>query len=139
MPPLPLRGSHEVRSKVSGASSKARRPNTAKLKHRSVPKQATSRAASDVNQHEEIRQLARELKEALRRETATSDVLEVISHLSGELEPVFQAILEKAIAICDVKFGRCFDLTGKRFVLPCKLVPRELLLKPKSTRRASTR
>ena len=101
------------RSKVSGASSKARRPNTAKLKHRSVPKQATSRAASDVNQHEEIRQLARELKEALRRETATSDVLEVISHLSGELEPVFQAILEKAIAICDAKFGSLFRFDGE--------------------------
>jgi two-component system, NtrC family, sensor kinase len=101
------------RSKVSGASSKAQRPNTAKLKHRSVPKQATSRAASDVNQHEEIQQLARELKEALRRETATSDVLEVISHLSGEPGPVFQAILEKAIAICDAKFGSLFRFDGE--------------------------
>ena len=57
------------RSKGSGASAKARRPNTAKLKHRSVPKQA-SRAA--------IQELSRELKEALRRETATSDVLAIV-------------------------------------------------------------
>ena len=100
------------RSKGSGASAKARRPNTAKLKHRSVPKQA-SRAAPDTGQHEEIQQLSHELKEALRRETATSDVLEVISHSSGELEPVFQAILEKSIAICDAKFGSLFRFDGQ--------------------------
>ena len=101
------------RSKGSDASAKAQRPNTAKLMHRSVPKQATSRAASDAGQHEEIKQLARELKEALKRETATSDVLEVISHSSGALEPVFQAILEKAIAICDAKFGSLFRFDGQ--------------------------
>jgi GAF domain-containing protein len=101
------------RSKVSGASAKAQRPKAAKSKRRTVPKRATSRAASDVGQHEEIQQLARQLKEALRRETATSDVLEVISHSSGELEPVFQAILEKAIAICDAKFGSLFRFDGQ--------------------------
>ena len=100
-------------SKISGASAKTRHPNSAKLKHRSVPKQATSRAASDADQSEEIHQLARELNEALRRETATSDVLEVISHSSGELEPVFRAILEKAIAICDAKFGSLFRFDGQ--------------------------
>ena len=47
------------------------------------------------------------------RETATSDVLEVISHSSGELEPVFQAILEKAIAICEAKFGSLFRFDGQ--------------------------
>jgi hypothetical protein len=119
------------RSKGSGQRQKAKRPNAPKLKRRTVPKRAISRAASDVGQHEEIQQLARQLKEALRRETATSDVLEVISHSSGELEPVFQAILEKAIAICDAKLARCFDLTGKRFALPCRLVPRQPLLRPK--------
>jgi GAF domain len=101
------------RSKVSGASAKAQRPKAAKSKRRTIPKLATGRAASDVGQHEEIQQLARQLKEALRRETATSDVLEVISHSSGELEPVFQAILEKAIAICDAKFGSLFRFDGQ--------------------------
>jgi GAF domain-containing protein len=103
----------KTRSKVSGSGGKTQRPNTAKLKHRSLPKQATSRAAPDAGQHQEIQQLARELKEALRRETATSDVLEVISRSSGELEPVFQAILEKAIAICDAKFGSLFRFDGQ--------------------------
>ena len=101
------------RSKVSGERAKVQRPDTAKLKPRSVPKDATSRLASDAGPHEEIQQLARALKEALRRETATSDVLEVISHSSGELEPVFQAILEKAIAICEAKFGSLFRFDGQ--------------------------
>ena len=40
-------------------------------------------------------------------------MLEVISHSSGELEPVFRAILEKAIAICDAKFGSLFRFDGQ--------------------------
>src|SRR5215831_10880217 len=47
----------------------------------------------------------RELQESLERQTATSEVLSVISSSPGELEPVFKAMLANAVRICDAKFG----------------------------------
>ena len=53
----------------------------------------------------ELRQRTDDLSEALEQQRATSDVLSVISSSSGELNPVFNAVLENAVRICDAKFG----------------------------------
>jgi GAF domain-containing protein len=59
--------------------------------------------------------LLNELRESLERQTATSEVLQVISSSPGELEPVFQALLKNAMRICDAKFGNLWLREGNNF------------------------
>ena len=57
---------------------------------------------------DELRQRTTDLTEALEQQTATSDLLKVISGSPGNLEPVFQAMLENAVGICGANFGNMF-------------------------------
>src|SRR5262249_6396914 len=60
--------------------------------------------------------LLNELRESLHQQTATSDVLRVISSSPGKLEPVFRVMLENATRICEAKFGvlQLYDEGGFR-------------------------
>jgi GAF domain-containing protein len=62
--------------------------------------------------------LLNELRESLERQTATADVLRVISSSPGNLQPVFEAMLQNAVQICDARFGNLalFEGDGFRFV-----------------------
>jgi two-component system, NtrC family, sensor kinase len=58
----------------------------------------------------ELRQRTDDLSELLEQQTAASQVLQVISSSTGELEPVFQAILASATRTCDAKFGLLYRI-----------------------------
>jgi GAF domain-containing protein len=62
-------------------------------------------AIENVRLFEAEQQRRRELTESLEQQTATSEVLKVISSSPGELEPVFEAMLENAVRICEARFG----------------------------------
>jgi signal transduction histidine kinase/putative methionine-R-sulfoxide reductase with GAF domain len=59
--------------------------------------------------------LLNELRESLQQQTATSEVLEVISSSPGELEPVFQTMLANATRLCAAKFGVLWLTEGDAF------------------------
>jgi signal transduction histidine kinase/putative methionine-R-sulfoxide reductase with GAF domain len=83
--------------------------------------------------------LLNELRESLQQQTATSEVLSVISSSPGELEPVFQTMLANATRICEAKFGTLWLCEGDSFRAVAlhnappayaKARRRELLLRP---------
>jgi two-component system, NtrC family, sensor kinase len=90
------------RSRASSKLAKAR-------SRKAMPKR---RNATSMRAESESTRLRRERDEALEQLSATSEVLEVISYLSGDLEPVFRAILSNATRICEAKFGVLFQSEG---------------------------
>src|SRR5215468_8773683 len=74
-------------------------------------------AIENVRLFEAEQQRTCELSESLEQQTATSEVLRVISSSPGELQPVFQAMLENAGRLCEAKFGSLYLYQGEEFYL----------------------
>src|SRR5258708_33580422 len=104
-----------------------RRRKTAKVK-RNAKSRKESAASRDrgplqTTLKEKIAEYRRELNEALERQAATSEVLQVISSSSGALEPIFQIILANATRICEAEFGNLFLSEGNDLRIVAQKAP----------------
>jgi GAF domain-containing protein len=72
-------------------------------------------AIENVRLFDEVQARTKDLTESLERQTATSEVLQVISSSPNELEPVFRTMLENATRICGAEFGNLFLYEGGTF------------------------
>jgi class 3 adenylate cyclase/putative methionine-R-sulfoxide reductase with GAF domain len=97
------------RRRESGQPVKRRR--TIRRKARKAPTVPVS--TTDLQQ--QVAALTGELKEAREQQTATVEVLRVISSSPGELDPVFKEMLEKATQICGASFGTLLLFEGNAF------------------------
>ena len=80
-------------------------------------------AIDNVRLFNELRHRTDDLSEALEQQTATSEVLRVISISPGELQPVFRAMLENATRICEARFGNLFLYEQGAFRNVCPIGP----------------
>jgi two-component system NtrC family sensor kinase len=99
------------RGGASGQPVKSRGRSTVRPKARKA--QTAHLATADLQQ--QFDQLRRERDELLQQQMATSNVLRVISSSPGELEPVFNALLEKAVRLCAAEFGNLSLYDGEKF------------------------
>ena len=111
------------RTRAGGYPIKARRRNTAMLKRGNAPKATRSRSSPTAVKETsptavketKVARLTRELQEALAQQTATSDVLRVISSSPGDLQPVFESMLANAAKLCAAAYGTMWLCEGDGF------------------------
>src|SRR5580692_3614016 len=107
---VPVRDIH-----VAGKAMKKRSRKMAAPKRRNAPQAARRRKPAAGDPNKKIAQLTLERDELLEQQAATSEVLKIVGSAAGDLNSVFQAMLEKAVRICDAGFGNLWLREGDCF------------------------
>ena len=92
---------------------KKRASRSASRTRRLAPRSSRKQCSTEIETTVAV--LTNELSEALQQQTATSEILRVISSSPGELEPVFETMLQNAVRLCDAKFGILYLSEGNGF------------------------
>ncbi len=100
------------RGAVSRGPAKTRHRRSTGAKRSTASKTARPADLSIAELQKQVGALTRDLAEAREQQTATSEVLRVISASPGDLQPVFLAMLENAVRICEAKFGNIYRWDG---------------------------
>src|SRR6516164_2997768 len=111
------------RSRSGSKAANKRRGTAVAPKPRNAPNVTRNRGASFAGQETVVARLTRERDEALRQQTAASEVLRVILSSPGDLESVFRSILVNANRICEAHFGTIFRYDGKALVPQSHITP----------------
>jgi len=97
-------------TKTVGKPGKKRRPTGATTKPRRAPKPKHANRSSVVNRESRVARLTRELREVQERQTATAGILQIIASSPSDVQPVFDAVADRAMTLLD-----CWSVIVTRF------------------------